>query len=389
MENKVYYGEYSLQHWIDLILKRNIQLPPYQRRFVWYEEDVKKLIDAFKEKQFVPPIIIGSCEVSGAKQNLIIDGQQRLTSILLAFLGYFPNKKPDKSTTFANENDDDDENNELILEWTFTELIKEEKNKDDICNRIKKETNKYKSFNINGVDKSFFETNFLGFSYLVPKTTDAKEQQKYFSTVFRDINYQGKGLSREESRKSLYFLDDSLEKFFEPDFCKAITIKIFGTEQKLDFVRYLSLLSQYKQDTNADGIARTYKPKMEEYYEEYIYSVVNDTDSKTFGQFSKIFPDKKYDAQFNLLNSAISSLGIPKQYSSIIDADIYIFGLIYEIVFENKTIDVTKKDDLKNELSKKITEIKNVPSHTKSPAALKHLRNRIATSIEIYKKYVK
>ena len=29
MENRVYYGEYSLKHWLDLILKKNIILPPF------------------------------------------------------------------------------------------------------------------------------------------------------------------------------------------------------------------------------------------------------------------------------------------------------------------------------------------------------------------------
>ena len=31
MDNKVYYGEYSLKHWINLILKGNVILPDYQR----------------------------------------------------------------------------------------------------------------------------------------------------------------------------------------------------------------------------------------------------------------------------------------------------------------------------------------------------------------------
>lgn len=34
MKNKVYYGEYSLKYWIELILKQNIILPEYQRTFV-------------------------------------------------------------------------------------------------------------------------------------------------------------------------------------------------------------------------------------------------------------------------------------------------------------------------------------------------------------------
>lgn len=35
MDNKVYYGEYSLDHWIKLILKKDIVLPDYQRNFTW------------------------------------------------------------------------------------------------------------------------------------------------------------------------------------------------------------------------------------------------------------------------------------------------------------------------------------------------------------------
>ncbi len=89
MDNRVYYGQYSLNHWLDLILKQNIILPDYQRLFVWKEKKVRTLIKAFKQKQFVPPITIGSFNINGTSQNLILDGQQRLTTILLAYLGLF------------------------------------------------------------------------------------------------------------------------------------------------------------------------------------------------------------------------------------------------------------------------------------------------------------
>ena len=36
--NRTYYGEYSLAYWIQMILKRNIVLPEYQRTFVWNAE---------------------------------------------------------------------------------------------------------------------------------------------------------------------------------------------------------------------------------------------------------------------------------------------------------------------------------------------------------------
>ena len=81
MENRVYYGEYSLSHWIKLILKENIKLPKYQRGFVWEENKVKELIEALKKKQFVPPVTIGAFRKDNEKENYILDGQQRLTSM--------------------------------------------------------------------------------------------------------------------------------------------------------------------------------------------------------------------------------------------------------------------------------------------------------------------
>ena len=87
-KTKVYYGEYTLRHWLDLMLSRNITLPEYQRHFVWEESDVVRLVDSMKSGQFVMPVTIAHYKVSGVNKNLILDGQQRLTSILLAFLGY-------------------------------------------------------------------------------------------------------------------------------------------------------------------------------------------------------------------------------------------------------------------------------------------------------------
>ncbi len=93
MDNRVYYGEYSLKHWIDLVLKKNIVLPEYQRYFVWKEHKVRTLIETFKNKKFVPPVTIGVYKINGNSVNLILDGQQRITSILLAYLGLYPDAK--------------------------------------------------------------------------------------------------------------------------------------------------------------------------------------------------------------------------------------------------------------------------------------------------------
>ena len=110
MKNRIFYGEYTLKHWIKLMLTSNIVLPDYQRLFVWKEEDVKNFINQVKDEQFVPTLTIGHyVDGEGNRTNLILDGQQRLSSILLAYLGLYPDKAVFKNTLnerMANENDD-------------------------------------------------------------------------------------------------------------------------------------------------------------------------------------------------------------------------------------------------------------------------------------------
>lgn len=387
MDNRVYYGEYSLKHWIDLILKENIILPDYQRHFVWDEKKVETLIETFKSKQFVPPVTIGSFNLSGTNQNLILDGQQRLTSILLAYLGLYPDETTYKEAIrrFADENDDDEAEEQFdnVLKWTFMKLTNKGKSKEEILAKIT-----VGNYKITGliIPPNFFETTFLGFSYLVPVITDQKEQQKYYSSVFRNINIQGVALLPQESRASLYFLDKDLENFFVPNFIEEFVVKSLSSETKIDFVRCLSLLSEYYKEGSEGSIARSYKPKMENYYEEYVYSVVSDSDAK-YGKFSTIFPNRDYGDRFNNLQQVLISLELKREYPSIIDLDIYFFGLIYTVVFENKTIDADKMDDLKKEIEEKIAVFKADASHTRAPSNLGHLRLRISSSIEIYQKY--
>jgi hypothetical protein len=391
MDNRVYYGEYSLQHWIDLILKKNIVLPEYQRYFVWDEKKVATLIETFKKKEFVPPVTIGAFKEVGATQNLILDGQQRLTSILLAHLGLFPDPTTYKSTLerFASEDDEpgDEEEEQLdnIFEWTFEALTVKGKDRQAIHDALVE--GNYKIMNL-GIDDDFLKSNFLGFSYLVPNISDPKQQQKYYSSVFRNINIQGQRLLLQESRESLYFLDNTLSQFFSPDFANNISIKILSQTTKLDFVRYLSLLSQYKVDGNTGRIARGYKQRMETYYEEYIYSVAGENNSSLFIDFLSIFPNKDFKPRFQRLSQAMSALELPTQFTSIIEIDMYFFGLINSIVFDDKTINDSDKEGLKRELSAKIEEFRADVPHAKSPAALKYLKSRIDSSVEIYQKHI-
>ena len=390
MENRVYYGEYTLEHWIKLILRGNIVLPKYQRYFVWDSKKVETLIETLKKKEYVPSVTIGTItENDHDNINYILDGQQRLTSILLAYFAVFPNKekfKEQDSIDYANENDDSNENDER-MEWTFEKIVnlnKEEREK------IKEQSDFYEPLNIT-LDENFWSKTFLGFAYIVPYVQDKDKQQKFYSSVFRNINIQGRTLSTQESRRSLYFLKDGFDNFFETNVVRDLKVMQPTQPKDVDFIKYLSLLSQYKKDGKVDRLAYGYSDSrgksLENYYEEYIYSIVNEKATDLFEKFTSIFPDGNYQNHFDRLKETIDSLFDTKEFSSIIDLDIHLFGLVYKIVFENKSIDKSKKTELLLDLKGVIESLKKSDSHKKSPGNLKYLKERINDSIEIYDKY--
>ena len=427
MENKVYYGEYSLDYWIELILSKNIILPDYQRNFSWDEAKREKLITSLKNKEFVPPVIIGSFTKDGLKENLLIDGQQRLTSILLSVLGFFPDREAykkhskNKVRKYIDENDDfagETDSSTDVINWTFNDLLIED---NLTISKIKSTLEKDEYFkalnNDNEIDSNFLKNTFLGFSYLVPSNSQRGDQQRYYSSVFRNINRQGMVLTGQESREALYYLDDSKTDFFKPEF-----INLIEGELSIDFIRYLSILSQYKKDCNTQNLCSGFggkKEKLEEYYENYINFIIGDKNSESdvdYISYEKLFDtneqlhsdEKPHSERYNKMKNIISNSDLcEKTFDSIIDCDLYYFGLIYLIIFENKNIDLEKWSVITKKLEKQIEEYKapyldeqGVPTyefskavsisyHQKNPSALKYLRERVEKSIAIYREFEK
>ena len=165
-QNVVYYGEYSLDFWIKMMLSGKISLPPYQRYFVWTEQQSKQLMDTFKDDRFVPPVTIAEFEENGEKKNYIIDGQQRLTSILLSYLGIAlaPEQFNKKREGFVNENDDMPDDEEFnVKEWKY-DLLFQDCARDRDAIREKFIGHGYKAKD-DYFDENFFQTKFLGFCY--------------------------------------------------------------------------------------------------------------------------------------------------------------------------------------------------------------------------------
>ena len=270
MENRIYYGEYSLKHWIDMILKKKITLPEYQRSFVWSEKAVERFIKSLKEKQFIPPVTIAHYKIENDdnETNYILDGQQRLTSLLLAKINAFPDKNKFKKSDYVTKSEDDSEDEEdseksKPIEWTFDQLFKLGSNIESIIDGAN-ESDKYYPLKLEfKIDKEFLDNTFLGFSYIVPGSEKKDEVQKSFSKTFREINYLGKSLSAQESRRSLYFMNDKYKDFLDgkienDDVLSSLSITENMQSNNIDFVRYLAILSQYKAQGSAWNVLKYY-----------------------------------------------------------------------------------------------------------------------------------
>lgn len=395
MDNKVFYGEYTLRHWINMILRKDLILPEYQRFFVWKEKKMDLLVETLLEKRFVPPVSIGVYMENDEKQNLIIDGQQRLTCILLAYLGIFPEPSGDflsQEMTLADERDDGiddddyDQEDDELLDWTFKKLTDHGNTKEKILANLKLQNYKRKHYDL---PDDFWDTTFLGFSYMVPDVSQEKAQLKYYSKVFRDINIQGQRLQPLESRQALYFLDQDLLELFNPSFVHEITIGL-KPPKKMDFVRYLSLLSSYKKLNSYYWVARGngYVKDMERFYENFIFSIVGESPLEMFSSLDEMFGQDDWHQRMQLLESRINDLNLKRTFASIVQMDTFYFGLIYLIVFKGRDIDITTKRELTRRLERLYESFKGNYLHSRSPNALKYMQKRMEESIKTYSQYL-
>lgn len=416
-KNKVYYGEYSLRHWIDLMLQGNISLPQYQRSFVWEDKDIKRLISSLHNGQFVLPVTIAHYVNGNKSENLILDGQQRLTSLLLAMLGYFPDKTKFVSVEEIAKGDDSLEDGDNSLDshkhigWTFMDLLDKRNSLnslDQVRERISK-SDKYKRMDValDGDFDDFWDNTFLGFSYVVPSAAMERSMtQHFYSTLFRNMNYLGTKLSPLESRRSLYYMGEGYNKFFEgltkdsQDVLCGITLQEDLQSRKIDFVRYLSTLSQYVATAkNINKVLLGYSAfsSRESYFADYVSFIVGLEQENRIDKFEGFNPKTFFDGdvwcyRFDVIKEFLQwakkdmDLDLKKNaFKGWIDADYWLFGLLYWALFEGKHIRLD--DKLSNDILEKISQKKKDENYSKNPNRLGNLRGRILDSIALYQSY--
>ena len=414
-KTRTYYGEYTLKHWINLILSKNIILPEYQRSFAWDKSKIEQFIISLNNGDYIPPVTIAAGQENGDEANLILDGQQRLTAVLLIALGLIPKSKDfprnlpsllDEETSDNSEQDDrPEEEIGATIEWSFRVMLEElgdqwQADKSALKTKLGGDPRYERLAVPSGVIVSdLLKTKNLGFLYIVPSDSSVDSQQ-LFAKLFRSINYDGVRLSREESRKALYYQDLNMTDYFEGRLDSdtdilcglRITSSIGGPTRKIDWLRYLSILSQKSLGLTPLKRYRT-ESSREDFYGDYVAYILGLNEQANVGKFESFkekdfYKNEIWKSRYKGLHDVISQLreriGI---LSSWIDADYWLFGLIYVVLFEGKT-ELVNVDNLINEILRAINLAKKDERHRSRPNQLTYLRLRIDESIEIYRKYV-
>ena len=81
-----YPSDFTLSRMAEMWRDGDIEIPDFQRRFVWSIRQASMLIDSFLCGLPVPPVFF---YVDEANKNVVIDGQQRILTAAFYFEGYF------------------------------------------------------------------------------------------------------------------------------------------------------------------------------------------------------------------------------------------------------------------------------------------------------------
>ena len=164
-------------------------------------------------------------------------------------------------------------------------------------------------------------------------------------------------------------------------------------KEKIDWLRYLSILSQ---KSLGQEVLTGYRREVsrEDFYKDYVSYMLGLEQQKNPEKFEGVkdkeyYKDEAWKTRYEVLHKEAEKLKEwMGNFTSIIDADYWLFGLIFSVVFENKTLKEDSLEKLAEELHNLGNRAKRDEKHRSRPNQLTHLRRRINDSIRIYNKYV-
>ena len=192
-------------------MKENvIEIPPFQRGYVWTIKQASKLIDSFMMGLPIPPIFLYLQE---NQKYLLIDGGQRLRTIQYFYNGIFnPQKNPERTKPFRLEGLNP--KNHLACK-TFEDF--------------------------NDVDKQFFKNQIL--RAIIIRQVQPKGDNTSIYHIFERLNTGGTSLKNQEVRNCVYAgkFNDFLNQLNEYENWRSF----LGTSQHLPRKKDVELILRY------------------------------------------------------------------------------------------------------------------------------------------------
>jgi hypothetical protein len=368
----------------------------------------------------------------------------------LAYLQIFPDKKAwNQPEEYTNEDTDQENNSRDSVQdaqeeakilgstkrilWTFEALLdawkiyREGKQLTNPLQELKKWAQAQKNYRPLKLSKgfnpdTFIKDNYLWFALIVPNTEIKNGTiESYYAKTFRFMNYFGKKLSASESRRSLYYLNTKYTAFFEGNYKKnhsildGLTIQHTSTKKSkkttttpnepIDYIRYLSILAQYsllgKDQSEKILCGFSQIKNREQFYTDFIAKVTGLPSESKKDVFDGLDVEpfftsnsdlkKRYTDVAKAVNDFIQLRNPGKEqyaFPSWVEADFFLFGLLYIVIFEGKTIQITQNLLAKLETAQQgyrtYWEEKSPNGLSRNPNQLKFLRDRIVQSIDLF-----
>lgn len=229
-------------------------VPGFQRRFVWTKDQVSRLAFSIIKGIPVPPIYVYFDEDEG--NEVILDGQQRMTALFLYFYGiYFQRENKRKKINFkdicskmAEKRKLDEEISNESARDKKKELIERKKSILDYLKTSYEivETEYYVKDNSGNKHDITFEhfkekeKRYLkrkSLQYAVVECAEGDSPQTFYTMVFKMLNSAGKNLGRQEVRNGLYWKTKLYRGLFE-----------INEDESLSWRQIYGRLSLYSKD---------------------------------------------------------------------------------------------------------------------------------------------
>ena len=242
-----YMGAYSLKTWIRKIFEKEIKLPDYQREFTWDLKRVEDLKESLERGYYIPPVTLAKHRDEDKNiKTFLLDGQQRLTSIICLYLGVWP----------KNENDARDKNKEKsfsnfeVLQNLKLDNVKNLLERPDEFREIIFTKNdaleEKQELKIDDIDNIF-----LSYCLIVPNLEhDEQKEKELFAETFRRMNTLGQQLSKKELRGTIFWLYKNIKQDIYTDRVKNFEeelkkLRVFGNDS--DMLGYFAIVCNSKK----------------------------------------------------------------------------------------------------------------------------------------------